>query len=330
MNSQPTTGSLSIGMVLSGRYEILEALDRGGMGEVYLANQLGIDRRVVIKAVSAGRFDEEATQLRFRREAALLQRITHPNVVDILDVGKTEAGGTYLVLEYLRGMNLRRLLEVRGRLHEPEVFEIACQLLGATAQAHSLGIVHRDIKPSNIIQVEQVGAPSLVKLIDFGISRSADPDPEVGFHTLTGFVVGTPEYMSPEHLRGETTDARSDLYSIGMVMCELATGYRPRSGGLTYEVLTGRLQAEPIAMPVWLARQRLGQVIERATQPHPDNRYRDASEMYKALTGESLQGVSLDDFGDSSGSEACRPLISLGMAIVVAAGATFWMLGSTV
>lgn len=295
MTDEMHTGPLQIGDVLVDRYRVTSVLGRGGMGAVYLADQKGLSRKVVIKAVSSRALDDSGVRARFRREARLLKRLTHPNVVDVLDMGETEEGVAFLVLEYLEGTDLRRYLRENGRLSSREVVSIGGQLLSALAQAHSEQIVHRDIKPSNIIHVEQVGAPSLIKLIDFGISRPLAPDPSISQVTGTGQVLGTPEYMAPEHLRGEAVDLRSDLYSAAMVLCELATGYRPRSGGLTHEIMTRRLSGAPISLPAWLMQRPLGKVIDKATQSDPDDRYQSAAQMYDALTGSSLEGVSLDD-----------------------------------
>ena len=271
------------GMLLAGRFEVIEPLGEGGMGALFLAKQIGGERKVAVKVVNPSLLGSETARARCRREGRLLQKLNHPNIVEIYDAGVTDDGDYFLVLQHLKGRDLRTILKERRRLELDEVVDIGRQLLSALALVHETGLVHRDIKPSNVIWVDQIGAARLIKLIDFGIARPLRPDPMVSFNTKSGTQVGTPEYMAPEHIRGEAVDARSDLYSTAMLLCELAVGYRARQGGLTYEIMSKRLSCEPITLPAWLENTPLGTVIERATRPNPDDRYQTALQMVEAL-----------------------------------------------
>src|SRR5579875_1915116 len=203
-----------------GRYRIDRVLGHGAMGIVYKAHDPEIDRDVAVKLLRADLLDgEDRTEMlaRFRREAQAAGRCVHPNIVSLFDYALYD-GTPYLVMEYVRGASLARLLENGARLNPEQASTIMLQILDALACAHALGVVHRDVKPANILLSE--GAR--VKVADFGISRL-----QGSTLTQSESLVGTPSYMSPEQCRGDEVDPRSDLFSAGVILFELLAGERP-------------------------------------------------------------------------------------------------------
>ncbi|MGD8863909.1 MAG: serine/threonine-protein kinase, partial [Myxococcales bacterium] len=212
---------LSVGEVVLDRYAIEALVGVGGMGEVYRARHLKLGMPVAVKAITG----EASADLvrRFAREAQLLARVRHPNVVSILDVGETASGGPCMVMEFLEGEALDDRLERRGALPWQEVRAVALSILKGLDAIHSAGIIHRDLKPANVLITR--GNPEVVKLVDFGIAHPSGGEGQR--FTQTGAVVGTPAYMSPEQLVGGSLDARSDIYAVALLLYELLTGALP-------------------------------------------------------------------------------------------------------
>ena len=253
-----------------GQYRLLEEIGRGGMAVVYKAYQPTLDRYVAIKVLPHQfTFDREFVE-RFLREARAAARLNHPHIVTIHDVG--EANGTYfIVMEYLEGPSLADLLRQQGALPPQQAAQIVAQVASALDYAHGQGFVHRDVKPSNVL----LGAGGMAKLTDFGIVRAA----EGTRLTQTGTLLGTPEYMSPEHIRGRGVDARSDIYSLGVVAYEMLTGRVPFSGD-TMAVLHAHVY-EPPDLSVLPA--GIGPVVERALAKEPEERFESAGTFAQAL-----------------------------------------------
>jgi serine/threonine-protein kinase len=260
-----------------GRYEILSPLGEGGMGSVYKALDPMIGRTVAVKTLTAGLGEEELAEFkgRFFREARSAGRISHPNVVTIYDVG--EADGTpFIAMEYVEGRTLRAALDAEGALAPERAARIAAQVAAGLAAAHKLAIVHRDVKPANIMIAP--GAP--VKLMDFGIAKLPD-----SMKTQTGMILGSPTYVAPEQVVGQSVDGRSDVFSLGVVLYEMLTGTVPFAGmavgALLYSVLN---EAHP---PPSAYNTRVPAVFERilarALAKHPDDRYQDAAELARDL-----------------------------------------------
>ncbi|HEX4495286.1 MAG TPA: serine/threonine-protein kinase, partial [Thermoanaerobaculia bacterium] len=220
---------------LVGRYRILSFLGAGAMGEVYLAEDPQIDRRLAIKTVRlVGRPQEiEDRKKRLLREARAAGRLLHPNVVTLFDAGEAE-GMLYLAFEYVEGTDLAHRLDKGPRMSLREALRAVRQAAEALDYAHRQGIVHRDIKPSNIL-LDTVGR---VKVADFGIAKMAGQSTEL---TMAGSVMGSPQYLSPEQIRGEDLDGRSDIFSLGVVFYEILSGKRPFEGDtittLVYQIL---------------------------------------------------------------------------------------------
>src|SRR6185436_924752 len=210
---------LSPGDVVLDRYVIEALIGQGGMGEVYRARHVKLGMPVAVKTIVGDASPELVA--RFAREAQLLARVRHQNVVSILDVGTAAFGTECMVMEFLEGEGLDARLERRKVLPWNEVRAIGMSVLQGLDAIHGAGIVHRDLKPSNVLIVR--GTPEIVKLVDFGIAHSA----QAAKYTRTGAVIGTPAYMSPEQLVGAELDARSDLYSLALMLYELCAGKLP-------------------------------------------------------------------------------------------------------
>jgi serine/threonine protein kinase len=231
-----------------GAFEVLERLGAGGMGEVYRAGDTRLDRTVALKIIRASELPTRDRLERFRREARAVSRLNHPNICALYDVGEEE-GATFLVMGYVTGETLANRLE-RGPLRIEEVLRYGVQIAEAPDAAHRSGVVHRDLKPSNIM-LSQSG----VKLLDFGLAKLRDIDAErIGDATTMslglsddGLILGSLPYMAPEQLEGKPVDARADIFALGAVLYEMATGEPPFRGGSKASVIVAILSQEPVA-----------------------------------------------------------------------------------
>ena len=222
-----------------GPYKILQLLGRGGMGEVYLAKDTRLERKVALKLLPE-EFSQDKDRLgRFRREAHATSALNHPNILTIHEIGEFE-GQIYLVTEFIEGQTLRQRL-AEGRLDLKEALEIGFQIASGLAAAHQVGIVHRDLKPENIM----LRPDGLVKVLDFGLAKLTPTGATATAHTQTGILLGTVAYMSPEQARGQKVDGRSDLFSLGVVLYEMVTGERPFYGPTSSDTLVAILEREP-------------------------------------------------------------------------------------
>lgn len=236
------------GVVLDGRYRIIDLLGQGGMGNVYEAVHVTLDKRLAIKTLHPRLAHDERFRERFLREAKAASTIHHPNVVQIMDFGDTPDGSVYFVMEFLDGKDLRALLKQRKKLPWSETQAILQQATSALAAAHRHNIIHRDIKPGNCFLTPIAGSGQLVKLLDFGIAKvGAEADAAAGAAALTGTgeVFGTATYMAPEQARGKNLDARSDIYSLGIMAYEMLTGQVPYTGVNPIHVITRHLSDDP-------------------------------------------------------------------------------------
>ena len=237
-----------IGQTIS-HYQVKEQIGAGGMGVVYRAHDERLERDVALKVLSPALVDDQEFLARFRREARILSKLNHPNIATVHDFDSVD-GTSFLVMEFIKGETLDHKLKT-GPLPESEVLRLGKQLLEGLQAAHSEGIIHRDLKPGNLRE-----APGgLLKILDFGLARIVKDDIAA---TVTNMgsdgVAGTLPYMSPEQLQGESLDARTDIYSSGVVLYELATGQRPFSHAMASRVIDGILNKRPrepvLALPV--------------------------------------------------------------------------------
>ena len=275
-------GLLTIGGRFAGRYDVLEVLGSGGMGVVYRAFDREVGEQVAIKAIrpELGAIDPTLLE-RFKQELRLARRITHRNVVRTYDLGEVD-GLYYITMEYVHGATVAALIREAGRLAVPATLTIGKQLCRALEVAHDEGIIHRDIKPQNLL----VDPSGFLKVMDFGIARLAEARSEPGKGLTTpGLLVGTPQYMAPEQLLGESVDARADLYATGAVLFECITS-RPVFEAPSVPALIARHLEEQPTDPATLnpdVPPQLGQVILRALARRPEDRWQSASDLLSAL-----------------------------------------------
>lgn len=263
-----------------GPYEINALIGSGGMGEVYLATDTRLGRKVALKVLPAQLAGDDDRVLRLAQEARAASALNHPNIVTIHEL--TQFGSShYIVQEYVDGETLRARLS-RGTLAVPEAMEIAAQVASALSAAHAAGIVHRDIKPENIM----IRRDGLVKVLDFGLAKltSASSIPQV--QTAAGLLMGTVLYMSPEQARGETVDARTDVWSLGVVLYEMLAGHRPFDGPTASDTVARILHSEPGRLNVPTDLQR---IVAKALSKKRDERYSHAGELLQELRVVSLQ-----------------------------------------
>lgn len=282
--SMSRAGALT-GEVLDRRYEVLRMLGEGGMAFVYEARDLTTDRSVAIKVLSPKLGTDESSVERLRREAGLAMRLEHPNACRILRLGETEDGLIYLVMPYLRGELLSDREVKVGAMAPREGVEILAQCCAGLHHAHDLNIVHRDLKPENIMLVPRASGGETAVVMDFGLAKERRASPGVAKLTATGIILGTPEFMSPEQIRGKALDRRSDVYALGIVAYELFTTKLPFQGRTPQEMMIARLRGKPI--PIGAVRSDFPQALEgvlmRSLENEPDNRYTTMLEFGHAM-----------------------------------------------
>ncbi len=292
-----------IGSVLGGRYRVLRLLGQGGMGTVYLAQHIVIERLVAIKILDERLARRGEILRRFLQEARAAARIDHANVVEVHDFGETDTSA-YFVMEYLPGQDLSHLVHQPGGVPLSRLRRILNQIGRALQAAHEKGIVHRDLKPENIIltyKEDGEGEADFVKLLDFGIARIIDEGPNRERVTEAGTVIGTPEYMSPEQVRGEVPDHRADIYALGCLLYEMLTGQPPFLGE-SFMAVAGKQMFESAQPPSrrrsgWMP-QDLEAACLRALEKDPAKRFQSMDEMLAALAPPDQQDVEQDDAHD--------------------------------
>ena len=264
------------GSIINDRYQIIKTLGEGGMANVYLAHDNILDRNVAVKVLRGDLANDEKFVRRFQREALSASSLSHPNIVEMYDVGEDD-GQYYIVMEYVDGKTLKQVLKQRGHLSITEVVDIMLQLTDGLAHAHDAYIIHRDIKPQNIMILSN----GMIKITDFGVATALNSTQL----TQTNSVMGTVHYLPPEQANGKGSTVRSDIYSMGIMMYELLTGLVPYKGESAVEIALKHLR-EPLpsvrkvdpTIP-----QSIENVIIRATAKNPKNRYTDAREMHEDI-----------------------------------------------
>lgn len=292
---------------------MLEKIGTGGMGSVYKASQPAVNRMVAIKILHpklAGRKDLTS---RFRREARAMSQLTHPNTVKVFMYGELEDDGSlYIVMEMLEGRNLNQTVRKEGPLPPERAIPVLIQVCGALQEAHDLGIVHRDLKPENIFLSRQGGIADYPKVLDFGLAKVTERQmqPDSVILTQEGMVFGTPEFMSPEQAQGKTLDARSDIYSLAVILYEVLTGKLPFSARTPMEYIQKHVMEPAIPLNQRVPERKfapgLEQALVRALAKKPDDRYQSAAEF----------GEALRPFGGAA-AQSLPPIRVMGPQVVV-------------
>ncbi len=277
-----------VGRIVDKKYRVEEMIGEGGMGKVFRARQLVLDKPVVLKVLRHSLLSDERTVARFQREAKAASRLNHPNSISILDFGQAEDAALYIAMEYVQGKDLHQILSREWPLPEARVVRIVGQVLSALSDAHGAGVIHRDLKPENIMVEQRRGEPDFVKVLDFGIAKIQDSTGDEGpALTRAGFVCGTPEYMSPEQARGGMLDARSDLYAVGVILYQLTTGLLPFESDSAVGFATKHLTIEPPAPSKRRPEARISPGLERlilnALAKDPNDRPQTAEEFRAEL-----------------------------------------------
>ena len=267
---------LSKGQKINDRYEIIKTIGEGGMANVYLANDTILDRKVAIKVLRGDLSNDEKFIRRFQREALSVSNLSHPNIVEVYDVGE-EDGQYYIVMEYIEGKTLKQLLKKRETLTLTEVIDIMLQLTDGLAHAHESYIIHRDIKPQNIMILDN----GLVKITDFGIAMALNATQL----TQTNSVMGSVHYLPPEQANGKSATVKSDIYSLGILMYELITGSVPFKGDNAVEIALKHMKEKipSIRKQNPTIPQSVENIVIKATAKNPRNRYDSVKEMHDDL-----------------------------------------------
>lgn len=276
-----------LGKTLAGKYRLDERISEGGMGAVYKATHVMMDKTLAVKVLHAKLVHDEKLVARFSREARAASRINHPHAISVFDFGEDEQGAVFLVMEYLRGRTLKDVIRHEGPLEIGRAVEIAKQICDALEAAHGEGVIHRDLKSDNIMLEEVSRGGDWVKVLDFGIAKIQEPDNPDPELTAPNLIIGTPQYMSPEQCSQTTTlDQRSDIYSLGVILFEMLAGQVPFLADSPTEVMLKHLQEPPPA----LSQKRndispaLEQVVLKALAKSADERFQTVGQLDEALS----------------------------------------------
>ncbi|MFE9737575.1 protein kinase [Streptomyces sp. NPDC006477] len=282
MSQDGGQGRYAGGSVAGGRYQLRDLLGEGGMASVYLAYDSALDRQVAIKTLHTELGREQSFRERFRREAQAVAKLSHTNIVSVFDTGEDTLDGAvmpYIVMEYVEGQPLGSVLasDIRqyGAMPADKALKVTADVLAALEVSHEMGLVHRDIKPGNVMTTKR----GVVKVMDFGIARAMQSG--VTSMTQTGMVVGTPQYLSPEQALGRAVDARSDLYSVGIMLFQLLTGRLPFDADSPLAIAYAHVQEEPVA-PSTVNRAvtpAMDALVARALRKNPNERFPSAAAM---------------------------------------------------
>lgn len=275
---------LSDSQLFADKYELLEEIGQGAIGTIYKARHVALDTMVAIKVLNQVT-EDRVTFLRFQREAKTASKITHPNVINVFDFGIWKECQPYMVMDYLEGTTLDRVINSRGRLPLDEVADLIIPVARALAHAHATGVLHRDLKPSNIMILDDAEPGARVKLLDFGLAKLLFRDDGISL-SATGAILGSPAYMSPEQASASAVDARTDIYSLGCILYQLLTGDPPLMGNSAAETFMKRLNqdAEPVSTIVSrYIPPRLDLLVSRMVDRDCGRRLKSAAWVHKEL-----------------------------------------------
>jgi serine/threonine protein kinase len=291
-----------VGQLVGGRYRVTGVLGEGGMGKVYVGEQqMGSTiRKVAIKTLHAHLSKDPSVLARFHRECGTVAQLEHPNTIKFFDFGSTQDGTLYIAMEFVAGKPLSEVIKDQGPLSSDRVIKIMRQTCGALDEAHLQGIVHRDLKPDNLVLTDRAGETDFVKVLDFGIAarrESADAQKEQKL-TQQGMVLGTPPYMSPEQFTGKALDARSDVYSLGVMAYEMLAGKLPFEADTPWQWATQHMTAQPIpfevSAPSLNVPAAMRSAILKALSKDKEQRQGSAREFFAELSGGARMTVTGD------------------------------------
>ncbi len=308
-----------IGQIIGGRYRITRVLGEGGMGIVYEGEQqMGSTvRKVAVKTLHAHLSKDPSVLARFHRECGTVAQLEHPNTIKFYDFGSTADGTLYIAMEFVKGSPLNEVIEQGGAVAPERVVKVMKQICGALDEAHNLGIVHRDLKPENVILTVRAGEQDFVKVLDFGIaarSESADAQKEQKL-TQQGMVLGTPPYMSPEQFTGKALDARSDIYSLGVMSYEMLTGRLPFDADTPWQWATQHMTAQPLPFEASPSSTsvppEMRKAILRALSKEREARHETAKAFYADLSGGGGLTVEAPPAAAGGGSESTAAMAAV-------------------
>ncbi len=295
-----------LGTVVADRYRVLSKLGEGGMGVVYLAEHVIIEKRVALKILSQDFARKADLVQRFMQEAKAASRIGHENIVDITDFGETPSGSVFFAMECLEGSDLAHHVRNDGPMPWARVRYVVSQICRALSAAHAKGIIHRDMKPENVFLVEREGRPDFVKILDFGIAKMSAIEDGGSRLTRTGMIFGTPEYMSPEQAKGDRPDHRVDIYAVGCILYEMLTGDVPFHADTFMGVLTKHMFEAPMPInrrcPAANIPAAVEAVVMKALAKDRDQRFQSMKDMDLALEGCDGSGGGAAWVNESMGS----------------------------
>ena len=275
-----------VGRTLDEKYLVEEPLGAGGMGAVYRARHLSMDRPVAIKFLHQRLMEDEAARARFHIEARAAVMLRHANAVSVTDFGQTSEGVVYIVMELLEGRILREILSREAPLETARAISMMLQASAAVAAAHEAGIIHRDLKPANILVTQSADQPAAVKVLDFGIAKFAlDDDEEAATLAQTNSVIGTPRYMSPEQYNGDELTPAADVYGLGVILYEMLTGMVPFSGATPAEIAEKHANNQPHSPREIVASipEDVERIVLHALEKQPADRFANAGEFRREL-----------------------------------------------
>ena len=284
-----------VGSVLDGRYKVEIKVGEGGMSFVYLARDISTGERFAIKLLSATLAQDAKAMERLRREATFGMRLIHPNICHIIRLGETADGLVYVVMPYVEGELLSDRTGRTGEIPLPLTVSLVRDIAAGLQVAHEQGIVHRDLKPENVMVCRRQDGSEYAVVMDFGLAKERRAGAELQKLTGTGIILGTPEFMSPEQLRGRQLDGRSDVYSLALITCEMLTGKLPFLGTTQQEIMMARLRGAPVPLrelrPELEFPDAVQSVIDKALHRSPDDRYGSAPEFATALAAAEASGL---------------------------------------
>ncbi len=276
-----------LGMILDGKYELVELVGGGGSGVVYKANHCLLNKTVAVKMLFPHMVARQLMVRRFQQEAMATAALSHPNIIKITDFGTGEQGQPYLVMEFLEGKSLAETLETHGALCTGVALDIIIQATTGLCHAHNKGIIHRDIKPNNLMMLGDIEDTFTVKIVDFGLAKPNRQEERLSKITVTGEVFGSPAYMSPEQCRGETVDHQADIYSLGCVLFEMLANRPPFVGTDPIDVIFQHCAPEPPKFTVEGGNQEINDFLTRmllsCLAKNKENRYQTAARLLEDL-----------------------------------------------